>query len=132
MSDLSAERHVQSVGAMSSHLHVNRSKQLVSSATRELQRHEVWLRRHHELYSEALKECQRQLERGNVIGACARTILFPVTLLVSVCAALIKMRWAVTRRAETRAELQRRINTMDRIRSRQLPQAPRHHPRRRG
>jgi hypothetical protein len=124
MFDASVKRHLLNGGGISPNPQVSRSEQLVSSAPRELQ--EAWVRRHHELYSESLRESQRQLERRSVIDACARAILFPVSLLVSVCAAVSHWTWALTRRIQMRHELQKRINTMDRIRPWQLPQAPWH------
>lgn len=119
----SADGHPLNVGDVSSNPRVNQSKQLVFSATSELQRHEVWLRRHHELYSDSLRACQRQLERLNVVQACARAIFFPVTVLILACAVLIHRTREFMRGVQMRSELQKRINAMDRIRPRQLPQA---------
>jgi hypothetical protein len=102
------------------------SKRAVVSANTELERHELWLKRHHELYSESLKECQRQLERRNIIDACVQAILLPINLLVASCSALFQGARGLTRRFQLRAELQSRINAMDQLSLRRLPRAPWH------
>jgi hypothetical protein len=124
MSNASAKSHFLYPEGVAYNPGVDRSKRLVFSATRDLERHEAWLKRHHELYSESLQECQRQLERRNVIDACARAILLPITLLVSVCAALYRWAWVLTRRFQMRIELQSRINAMDQLSPRRLPGVP--------
>jgi hypothetical protein len=99
------------------------SKEVVVSANRELERHELWLERHHEIYSEALKECQRQLKRQYLISACKQTTLLPIQLLASGCVALFRGVRAYPRRSRLRAELQNRIDRMEQ-RRRFVQQAP--------
>jgi hypothetical protein len=120
MSNVSAKIHL---GALADRPSFDRSKQLVTSANRELERHQLWLERHHELYSESLEECQRQLERRNEIDACVQAILLPINLLISVCTVLFHRAWVYAHRFRLRAELQSRINAMEQLSRRQLPQA---------
>jgi hypothetical protein len=89
------------------------SKEIVISATRELERHELWLERHHEVYSEALKQCQRQLKRHYLISACKQTALLPIQLLASGCVALFRGVRPYPRRSRLRADLQNRIDRME-------------------
>jgi hypothetical protein len=56
---------------------VDRSKAAVVSAQMELDKHQRWLEGHQELYSEAVKGCQRRLKRQAFISACKQTALLP-------------------------------------------------------
>jgi hypothetical protein len=129
MSNGLSKMHLVNARCIAGRPFVDLSKQVIVSANKELERHGLWLKRHHELYSESLKECQRQLERRNVIDTCARVILLPINLLVSACAALLNRAWALTRHFRLRAELQSRINAMDQFSVRRLPEAPRRNAR---
>ncbi len=122
MSNVSDKIHL--VDAKTAAATVAWSKEVVVSANRELERHELWLERHHKVYSEALKECQRQLKRQNLISACKRTALLPIRLLASGCVALFRGVWAYPRRPRRRADLQNRIDRMQQ-RRRFVQQAPR-------
>ena len=92
---------------------VDRSKAAVVSAKMELDQHERWLERHQELYSEAVKGCQRRLKRQRFISACKQTALHPIQLLASACVGLFHVAWAYPRRLRPRAKLQNRIYAMD-------------------
>ena len=111
MSNVSDKIHV--VDAKITAATVACSKEVVVSANRELERHELWLERHHEVYSETLKECQRQLRRQNLISACKQTALLPIRLLASGCTALFRGVRAHPRRSRRRADLQNRIDRME-------------------
>ena len=39
----------------------------------ELDKHQQWLGQHQELYTEAIKECERHLRRQALITACKQT-----------------------------------------------------------
>jgi hypothetical protein len=115
MSDASAKIYLDGAKAVAARPSVHWSKQVVASANRELERHQLWVERHHQLYADALNDCQRQLERQNLISACIRAIILPLKLLASVCAASLHSAWALPRRFRMRAELQSRINAMDQL-----------------
>lgn len=76
---------------------VDRSKAAVALAKTDLDEHRRWLERHHELYSKAVKGCERRLKRQSFIRSCKNTALLPIQLLAS---------WKGRSR---RAELQKRI-----------------------
>jgi len=78
-----------------------------------LGQHERWLERHQELYSEAVKGCQRRLKRQRFISACKQTALHPIQLLAAACVGLFHVPWAY-RRFRPRAKLQNRIHAMNR------------------
>jgi hypothetical protein len=118
MSDASAKIYLDGAKAVAARPSVHWSKQVVASANRELERHQLWVERHHQLYADALNDCQRQLERQNLISACIRAIILPLKLLASVCAASLHSAWALPRRFRMRAELQSRINAMDQLTAR--------------
>ena len=77
---------------------VDRSRAAVGLAKTDLDEHRRWLERHHELYSEAVKGCERTLKRQSFIQSCKNTALLPMQLLASA--------WKGRSR---RAELQKRI-----------------------
>jgi len=92
---------------------VDRSKAAVVSAKMELDQHERWLERHQELYSEAVKGCERRLKRQRFISACKQTALLPIHLLASACVGLFHAARAYPHRFWLRAKLQNRIHAMD-------------------
>jgi hypothetical protein len=101
---------------------ITRSNKVVFSANGELSRHRLWMERHHELYSEALKACQRQLRRQNYINACKEVVLLPPRLLLSACVALLHGACAYPRRVQRRVNLQRRIYAIDDLCKRRAPE----------
>ncbi len=113
MSNVSDKIHL--VDAKAAAATVAWSKEVVVSANRELERHQLWLERHQEVYSEALKGCQRQLKRQYLISACKQTALLPIQLLASGCVALFRGVWAYPRRSRLRAELQNRLDRMEAV-----------------
>ena len=92
---------------------VDRSKAAVVSAQMELDKHQRWLESHQELYSEAVKGCQRRLKRQAFISACKQTALLPIQLLTTACIGLSRAACAYPRRRWLRAKLKNRIQAVD-------------------
>jgi hypothetical protein len=104
---------------------VERSKDLISSANRELDRHQQWFERHRELYREALEGFEHELKRLGLIGACRQTAKFRAHLVSSVCVALLhgaKRVLTNPHRFRMRVKLQNRINALDQLSWRRLLQ----------
>jgi hypothetical protein len=116
------ETHLIDARAPAVRATVDRSKDVVASANRELDRHRLWLERHQTLYSEALKECQRQLKRRSLIRAIKQTPLLPIQLLSTLCVAGFHAAWGYPHRLRPRAKLQNRIYAMEQLSGRRLPQ----------
>ena len=68
---------------------VDRSKDVVVSANRELERHQQWLERHSEVYLKELKWAQRRLRRHDLIRACKQAVMVPMQLVSSGFVALL-------------------------------------------
>jgi hypothetical protein len=80
---------------------VYRSKDVVASANRELERHQQWFECHRELYAEDLKRAERQLRRLGVLRSCKQTVIFPMRLAASAGVTLLHAaRGALTNRAK--------------------------------
>jgi hypothetical protein len=92
---------------------VERSKAAAVTAQMELDKHEQWLGQHKELYSQALKACERRLRRQAFIGACKQRALLPIRLLATACRGLSHAAWAYPRRRWLRAKLKNRIQAVD-------------------
>jgi hypothetical protein len=103
---------------------LDRSKAAVAVASRELERHHLWVERHRALYTELLEDCQQSLKRRLLISTWKQTVLLPMQLLASACVAGFHWAWAYLHRFRLRAELQSRINAMEQLSRRRLPQAP--------
>ena len=100
---------------------VDRSKAAVVSAQMELDKHQRWLEGHQELYSEAVKGCQRRLKRQAFISACKQTALLPIQLLASACVALSPAAWVYPRRLWLRAKFQNRIQALGQLSGPRFP-----------
>lgn len=85
---------------------VDRSRAAVASAKIDLDEHQRWLERHQELYSKAVKACERRLKRQSFIWSCKNTALLPLKLLATA--------WESPRRSR-RAKLQNRIYAMEQL-----------------
>ena len=80
---------------------VYRSKDVVASANRELERHQQWFECHRELYAEDLKRAERQLSRLGVLRSCKQTVIFPMRLAASAGVTLLHAaQGALTNRAK--------------------------------
>ena len=93
---------------------VDRSKDVVVSANRELERHQQWLERHSEVYLKELKWAKRRLRRHDLIRACKQAVMVPMQLVSSGFVALLPgARRTLANRAKYE-QLQNRINAVDR------------------
>ena len=80
---------------------VCRSKDVVASANRELERHQQWFECHREFYAEDLKRAERQLRRLGVLRSCKQTVIFPMRLAASAGVTLLHAaQGALTNRAK--------------------------------
>ena len=77
---------------------VERSKAAIT-ARMELDKHQQWLRRHQELYAQAVKRCERRLKRKALIGVCKQTAWVPIQLVTTACTGLFHAGLAYPRRA---------------------------------
>ena len=57
---------------------VEQAKTAAFTARTELDKHQQWLGQHQELYTEAIKGCERHLRRQALITACKQTAWVPV------------------------------------------------------
>jgi len=75
--------------------------------------HQQWLGQHQELYTEAIKGCERRLRRQALITACKQRAWIPVQLLTTACGGLFNAALAYPRRRSLRAKLKDRIQELD-------------------
>jgi hypothetical protein len=92
---------------------VERSKAAVVTAQMELDKHQQWLGRHQELYSQAVRGCERRLKRQAYIAACKQTAWLPIQLLATAWTGLLHAAFAYLRRRWLRAKLRDRIQELD-------------------
>ena len=95
---------------------VDRSKDVVVSATKELERHQQWLERHREVYLKELKWAKRQLRRHDLIRACKQVVIVPMQLVSSGFLALLPGARRTLAKRAIYEQLQNRINAVDRPR----------------
>jgi hypothetical protein len=89
------------------------SKAAAATARGELDKHQEWLGQHQELYTEAVKGCERRLRRQALITACTQTAWVPVQLLTTAWRGLSHAALAYPRRRSLRAKLKDRIQELD-------------------
>ena len=92
---------------------VEKSKAAAVTARRDLDKHQQWLGQHQEIYTEAVKGCERRLKRQAFITACKQTAWVPVQLLTTACGGLFNAALAYPRRRSLRAKLKDRIQELD-------------------
>jgi len=92
---------------------VERSKAAAVTARMDLDKHQQWLGQHQELYTEAVKGCERRLRRQALISACKQTAWVPVQLLTTAWSGLSRAALAYPRRRSLRAKLKDRIQELD-------------------
>jgi hypothetical protein len=92
---------------------VERSKAAAATARVDLDKHQQWLGQHQELYTEAIKGCERRLRRQALITACKQRAWIPVQLLTTACGGLFNAALAYPRRRSLRAKLKDRIQELD-------------------
>jgi len=92
---------------------VEKSKAAAVTARRDLDKHQQWLGQHQELYTEAVKGCERRLKRQALITTCKQTAWVPVQLLTTACGGLFNAALAYPRRRSLRAKLKDRIQELD-------------------
>jgi hypothetical protein len=92
---------------------VERSKAAAATARVDLDKHRQWLGQHQELYTEAIKGCERRLKRQAFIAACKQTARLPIQLLTTAWSGLFDVALAYPRRRSLRAKLKVRIEELD-------------------
>jgi hypothetical protein len=92
---------------------IERSKAAALTARMELDKHQQWLGQHQELYTEAVKGCERRLKRQAFIGACKETAWVPIQLLATASTGLFHAALAYPRRRWLKANLKDRIQELD-------------------
>ena len=92
---------------------VERSKAAAITARMELDKHQQWLRRHQELYAQAVKRCERRLKRKAFIGACKQTAWLPIQLLTTAWTESFHAGLAYPHRRWLKAKLKDRIRELD-------------------
>lgn len=98
MSHAPDKKHIIDAKAAALRATVNRSKAAVVSASRELERHQLWVERNRALYTEGLEVCQRRLKRQLFFRACKQTALLPIQLLAFAFVAGFHWAWAYLHR----------------------------------
>jgi hypothetical protein len=91
---------------------VEKSKAAAVTARAELDKHQEWLR-HQELYTEAVKGCERRLKRQAFIAGCMRKAWFPIQLVTGASTGLYNTLLSYPRRRSLRANLKDRIQELD-------------------
>src|SRR5215475_8622811 len=92
---------------------LERSKAVAAKARGELDKHQQWLEQHQELYTEAVKGCERRLKRQAFIGACKQTVRLPIQFLTTAWSGLFDAALAYPRRRSLRTKLKDRIQDLD-------------------
>ena len=88
---------------------VEQAKAAALTARRELDQHQQWLGQHQELYTEAVRGCERRLKRQVFIAACRDTARLPIQLLSNAWSGLFN----AGRRRSLRAKLKDRLRELD-------------------
>jgi len=92
---------------------VEKSKAAAVTARRDLAKHQEWLGQHQELYTEAVKGCERRLKRQTFIGACKQAAWLPIQFVATASTGLLHATLAYPRRHWLRAKLKDRIQELD-------------------
>jgi hypothetical protein len=92
---------------------IERSKVATAAARGELDKHQQWLGQHQELYTDAVKGCERRLKRQAFVGACKEKARLPIQLLTNAWSGLFGAALAFPRRRSLRAKLKDRIHDLD-------------------
>ena len=92
---------------------VEKSKAAAVTARRDLAKHQEWLGQHQELYTEAVKGCERRLKRQAFIGACKQAAWLPIQFVATASTGLLHATLAYPRRHWLRAKLKDRIQELD-------------------
>jgi hypothetical protein len=89
------------------------SKAAAATARGELDKHQEWLGQHQELYTEAVKGCERRLKRQAFIGACKEAAWLPIQLVATASTGLLHSALVYPRRRWLRAKLKDRLQELD-------------------
>jgi len=92
---------------------VERSKAPAVKAQTELDKHQQWVGRHQELYTQAVKGCEHRLKHQAFIAACKKTAWLPIHLVATASTGLINAALAYPRHRSLRAKLKDRIQELD-------------------
>jgi len=92
---------------------VERAKAAAVTARMELDKHQQWLGQHQELYTEAVKECERRLKRQAFVTACKQKAWLPIQVVASASTGLLHAALAYPRRRSLKAKLKDRIQELD-------------------
>jgi hypothetical protein len=88
---------------------IEQAKKAAVTARNELDKHQQWLGRHQDLYTEAVKGCERRLKRQAFIAACKDTARLPIQLLSTAWNGLFN----AGHRRSLRAKLKDRLQELD-------------------
>jgi hypothetical protein len=92
---------------------IEQSKAAALTARMELDKHQQWLGQHQELYTEAVKGCERRLKRQAFIGACKERARRSTQLLTTAWTGLFHAGLEYPRRRWLKAKLKDRIQELD-------------------
>src|SRR5262249_30332308 len=92
---------------------VEQAKAAAVTARRELDKHQQWLGQHQELYTEAVKGCERRLKREAFVAACKQKAWLPIQLVATASTGLLQAIQAYPRHRSLRANLKDRIQGLD-------------------
>jgi hypothetical protein len=88
---------------------IEQAKEAAVTARNELDQHQQWLEHHQDLYSEAVKGCERRLRRQAFIAACRDKARLPIQLLTTAWSGFFN----AGRRRSLRTNLKDRLQELD-------------------
>jgi hypothetical protein len=91
---------------------VEYAKEAALTARSELDKHQQWLGQHQELYTQAVKGCERRMKRQVFIAACKDTARLPIQLLSTAWTGLLHAALAYPKRRSLRAKLKERLQEL--------------------
>jgi hypothetical protein len=97
---------------------VEQAKEAALTAQMELDKHQQWLGQHQELYTEAVRGCERRRKRQLFIAACKDTARLPIELLSNAWSGLFN----ASRRRSLKAKLKDRLQELGRASERKPEQ----------
>ena len=92
---------------------VEQAKTAAVTARLELDKHQQWLGQHEELYTEAVKGCERRLKRQAFVAACKQKAWLPIQLVATASTGLLQAIHAYPRRRSHKGNLKDRIQELD-------------------
>lgn len=92
---------------------VEQAKAAAVTARKELEKHHQWLGQHQELYTEAVKGCERRLKRQAFVAVCKQKAWLPIQLVATASTGLLQAIHAYPRPRSLRAKLKHRLQELD-------------------